>query len=221
MSSSRRSRSRRWKRLLGNVIVVGLGVMALLLLVGLFLPRTFVLQRSVEIRGQPEAVYAKLSALRQWPEWTVWNTERDPGLRFEYGTPDSGVGAMYRWNGPKVGRGQLKLTRAEPEHGVWYDLDLEGGQMTATGSLTFERTPQGVKVVWLNEGNLGRNPVSRYVGLFMDHLAGPDFEGGLARLRTQVEAAAAPQPTTPAQPSSPSPAPSPSPTTPAAAAGQK
>lgn len=190
MSSSRRSRSRRWKKVLGNLLVIGLGVVALVLLVGLFLPRSYRLQRSIRIQAKPEAVYAQLSVLRQWPEWTVWNQERDPGVRFEFEGPEAGVGATYRWTGAKLGRGQLKLTQAQPGKGVWYELEFDGGQIKATGSVTFEPAGEGLEVVWMNEGDLGRNPVSRYVGLFMERMVGPDFEGGLARLRGRLEGAA-------------------------------
>jgi hypothetical protein len=189
MSSSRRSKSRRWKRLFANLVVVALGVVALLLLVGLFLPRSYRLQRTVEIRAKPEVVYTQIATLREWPEWTVWNRERDPGVRFEFEGPDVGEGAAYRWTGATLGVGQLKLTRAETNRVVEYQLEFDGGKLTATGQLSIEPTEAGVKVIWVNEGDLGRNPVGRYFGLFMERLMGPDFEGSLSRLKGRVEGA--------------------------------
>jgi hypothetical protein len=40
------------------------------------------------------------------------------------------------------------------------------------------------------DGELGRNPLYRWFGVFMDKLVGPDFEAGLANLRRLAEAQA-------------------------------
>lgn len=188
MSSSRRSHSRRLKRLLANVCVLILGVITLLLLVGLFLPHHYRVERSVVIRAKSDVIFPHLATLKRWPEWTVWNQSLDPTVQFTFDSPDSGVGARYSWTGKKVGKGTLKLTRADPAKGVSYDLDFEEGKYLSTGSLTLEPEGDGVKVTWVNEGELGRNPVNRYVGLMMDRMLGGDLEKGLANLRTKVEA---------------------------------
>lgn len=192
MSSSRRSKSRRWKRVLANVVVVLLAIIALLLLVGLFLPRTFRVQRLATIRATPEVLYAQVSGLRHWPEWTVWNQERDPSVRLEYGSPEVGAGASYRWQGEKLGEGRMTLTRAEAGKGVWFDLEFDGGRSKASGSLTWESADAGaLRVLWIVEGDLGKSPVGRYVGLLMDRMLGTDLEQGLERLRTRLESGGA------------------------------
>ena len=192
MSSSRRSRSRRLKRLLSNLAVTLLAVVAVLLLVGLFLPRNYHVERRIEIRARAETVYPDLARLRRWPEWTVWNQEMDPAVRFTFESPDTGVGAAYEWTGPKLGEGRLRLTKAEPSSGVWYELDFDRRKYLSNGSITFEGTNDVVRVTWLHEGSLGKNPVGRYVGLFMDKMLGADLEKGLARLKQRAEAAPKP-----------------------------
>ena len=47
----------------------------------------------------------------------------------------------------------------------------------------------GVKVVWVDAGDLGMNPMSRWFGLFLDGMIGPDFEKGLAKMKRLGEAA--------------------------------
>ena len=193
MSSSRRSKSRRIKQLLANIFVAILGVITVLLLVGLFLPHHYLVERKVEIRAKPEAVYPFLTGLRNWPDWTVWNREMDPTVEFSYETPDTGAGAKYTWDGKKLGRGWLKLTKAEPAKGVWYELDFSGGQYLSTGSLLMSGDGNPLTVTWTNEGELGKNPVNRYFGLFMDRMVGGDFEKGLARLKAKAEDAGGPK----------------------------
>lgn len=187
MPSTRRSHSRAFRRLLTNIFLVVLGLIALALIVGLILPGRYRVQRSVEIQAKPDVIYPDLATVKNWPEWTVWNTQLDPTMQITYTGPESGVGAGYAWTGQKVGRGKLELTRAEPGKGVWYDLNFEEGKYVSTGSITMEPTGDSVRVVWSNEGELGRNPVNRYFGLLMDRFMGPDFATGLRNLKGRAE----------------------------------
>jgi hypothetical protein len=173
---------------LGNLLIVVLGLIALVLLVGLFLPRTYRVVRTVEVRAEPQVVYADLATLRQWPEWTVWNKEMDPTAEFEYWGPESGVGAGYRWKGATLGQGELKLTAADPDRGVHYALSFEGGAMQSVGRIEWEKAGTNrLQVTWSDEGDLGRSPVNRYFGLLLDSMIGAQFEQGLARLKARAE----------------------------------
>jgi hypothetical protein len=187
MSSSRRSRARRMRRLGANLIVVLLAIITLLLLVGLFLPRRYYVERAVVIGAEPEQIYADLANLRRWPEWTVWNQTMDPTVQFVFESPDTGVGASYRWTGEKLGEGELTLTRAEATNGVSYRLEFDGGKHLATGSIAMEPEGDSVRVIWSNQGDLGKNPVHRYLGLFVDSMLGRDFERGLSNLKARAE----------------------------------
>ncbi len=187
MSSSRRARSRRIKRILANLFVAVLAFLTLVLLVGLFLPHQYHVERTIDIRARPEVIYADLANLRRWPEWTVWNERMDPSVQFTYESPDTGAGAAYRWTGNKLGRGQLKLTNANPTNGVDFQLEFDDGSMTSTGTIRFTPEGEAVRVVWVNEGDLGKSPINRYFGLWMDSMLGDQFDKGLANLKARAE----------------------------------
>ena len=55
--------------------------------------------------------------------------------------------------------------------------------------MTLQPAEGGVKVVGVDAGDLGMNPLSRWFGLFLDGIIGPDFEKGLAKMKRIVEAA--------------------------------
>ena len=190
MSSSRRTRSRRFKQMLGNILVIVLGIVALLLLVGLFLPHQYRVIRTIDTRARPEAVFEQVAGVRHWPEWTVWNRDMDPTLEITYDTPETGVGAGYRWSGKKLGSGSLKISKADPAKGVWYDLEFESGKFRSVGSVLIATNADHLTITWTDEGELGRNPVNRYLGLVMERMVGPDFEKGLERLKAKAEGAA-------------------------------
>jgi hypothetical protein len=55
------------------------------------------------------------------------------------------------------------------------------------GSLELIPQADGTKVVWIDAGDLGMNPLNRWFGVFLDKLIGPDFEKGLANIAKKVE----------------------------------
>lgn len=167
-----------------------LATVALLLMIGLFLPRTYHVERSIDVQAGTGAIYPDLAGLRRWPEWTVWNRDMDPDVEMTYGSPDTGEGAEYSWRGPKLGNGQLKLVKANPATGIAYELSFDNGSMLSEGAISMEKAAGVVRVTWSNHGSLGKNPVNRYFGLMMDRIMGPDFEKGLQRLKMRAESAA-------------------------------
>jgi hypothetical protein len=62
-----------------------------------------------------------------------------------------------------------------------------GAQGTALASLVLEPAGAGSKVTWGFDSDLGFNPIARYFGMMMDGMIGPDYEKGLARLKTVAE----------------------------------
>jgi len=90
--------------------------------------------------------------------------------------------------GKSTGQGAIKLTHAEPDKRIFYDLDFEHGKYKSTGAIMLEAGGENTKVTWSNEGDLGANPINRYFGLMMDRMMGPDFEEGLNNLKRAVEA---------------------------------
>jgi hypothetical protein len=172
-----------------RALLVLLGLVVLLLIIGFFLPGSYHVERTTTVKAKPEAVFPWLNNFKKWPEWTAWNVHRYPDMRISYEGPESGVGATYLWEGKTSGQGTMKITKSEPGKGISYDLDFERGKYVSKGSITLEQTGNLVAIRWINEGDLGKNPVNRWFGLFMDNMMGPDFAKGLDNLRRSVEAA--------------------------------
>lgn len=175
-------------KILKRALLTILAVVGLLLVAGLFLPRTYHVERSIVINAKPAEIYPSIGTLTEWPKWTVWNETKYPDMKQEWSTPASGVGAWSKWEGKKSGDGTTKITRADPEKGIAFDLAFNQGGYLSTGELRMEPAGAATKVTWTNDGNMGANPISRYFGLMMDKFMGPDFETGLANLKTKTEA---------------------------------
>ncbi len=172
---------------LTKVLLILLALIAVTLLVALFLPGTYHVERSITIQAKPEAIFPWINDLRKWPEWTAWNKEKDPTVVYSYEGPTEGAGAISKWNGEKFGEGSMKITTSDPQKGAQYDLSFDHGKYNSKGGLTFETVGDNTRVIWSDDGELGRNPINRFFGLMMDKMIGPDFEEGLNKLKQKVE----------------------------------
>ena len=172
-----------WKKL-------PLGLLALVVLfvgVGCFLPSRARVERSLNIRATPEALFPRVATLTRWPEWTAWTTNRFPDMRTKFSGAASGVGAMMMAEGKSSGDGTVTITRAEPATGIGYDLDFEHGTQLFHGSITFNTANNETKVAWVIETDMGANPFKRWAGLVLDKLMGGDMASGLENLKRQAE----------------------------------
>ena len=175
-------------KVLKKVVLIVLLIPIALVVVSVFLPSSYRVERRVTMNTRADAVFPHLNTPKQWPEWTAWTVTKYPDMKMSFAGPEAGVGASYSWEGKSSGRGTLKLTQSNPDKGIAYELDFENGKYVSRGAIDLEPTGESVNVTWSNEGDLGWKPVSRFFGLFMDAMMGPDFEEGLRNLQRKVEA---------------------------------
>ena len=76
---------------LKKFLIILLALVAVTLIVALFLPARYHVQRSITIQARPETISPYINNLKRWPEWTAWNKEKDPTVSYSYEGPDEGV----------------------------------------------------------------------------------------------------------------------------------
>jgi hypothetical protein len=168
-------------------IVGGLAALVLLLVLVAFLfPRHYRVERSALFNAKPETIHAQIADLRAWKSWGVWQ-QRDPGMKLSYSEPAKGVGAWSAWISAKEGSGKMTITQQTPTV-VAYALEFPDFGTKSNASLTLAPEGTGTRVTWMDEGDLGLNPMNRWFGLFLEKLLAPDFEQSLANLKRIVEA---------------------------------
>jgi uncharacterized protein YndB with AHSA1/START domain len=170
------------KLVLGTVLALA----AVLVLGGMVLSPKFTVVRSVAINAPPDKVYALVADPREWKAWSVWNT-RDPAMEIVYSGPPSGAGAAWAWKSKTEGDGKMTFTSADPGRRVAYDLYFPDFGTTSAGDLVFTAEGSGTRVSWTMNGDMGGNPLFRWIALFADKMVGKDFEAGLAGLKSVAE----------------------------------
>jgi Polyketide cyclase / dehydrase and lipid transport len=172
---------------LKKIGLVVLALIAVLFVISLFLPSKVTVVRSAVLKAPAPVVFEQVNMLQNWERWSPWHTI-DPQMLLSYEGPDSGKGAKYNWfsKHPDVGNGSVTITESIPNQRVDIKMVFEG-QGDGLSLYQFEETPEGTKVTWTMESEMGDNPIGKYFGLMLDGLVGPDFERGLENLRGVVE----------------------------------
>jgi len=162
-------------------------VAAALAIISQFLPATMKVERSIIIRAGTEKIYPWVNDVSKWPEWTVWNKENDPTVVYTYEGPAEGVGAVSKWESKKSGVGKFTITESDPVKGVKTELTFGHASKPMQGWVSFAPAGTDTKVSFGFSGEVSRNPLERWMCLFMDKLAGPEFEKNLQGLKRKAE----------------------------------
>jgi len=149
---------------------------------------TYTVQRSTTVQAPLGRLFEQVEDFHRWPAWSPWEG-LDPAMQRTYGGAAKGVGATYAWSGNrKAGQGRMEITDADDPTRVVVALDfLKPFKSSSVTTFTFAPEGDGTRVTWTMAGP--RTLGLRIMGIFtsMDKLVGPDFEKGLARLRTVAE----------------------------------
>lgn len=156
-----------------------------LLVVAFFFPREYRVERSIVTKAKPEVVMAQVGDLKMWKNWGAWQ-ERDPAMKMTYAPVTTGVGAWSAWESAKEGNGKMTITSQTPTK-IAYLLEFPDMGTKSNGSMELSAEAGGTRVVWVDAGDLGNNPVNRWFGMFVDKIVGPYFERGLENLKRLAE----------------------------------
>ena len=154
---------------------------------------TYTVERTTTITAPADRVYGAIVDFHRWSEWSPWEG-LDPELRRTFRGPESGIGAVYEWDGNrKAGKGRMEITGADAPHRLAINLDFIK-PFKASNKIVFTLVPDGTttRVAWTLTGK--RTLTTRIMGIFtsMDKLVGKDFEKGLAQLKARAEGTPAP-----------------------------
>ena len=102
-----------------------------------------------------------------------------------------GLGAVYTWSGDdRVGAGRMTIIEAVPSSKVAIKLEFLR-PWESTNETSFLVVPEGTgsRLTWQMKGTHGFLGRAMSIFLNMEKMLGPDFEKGLAALKSDVERA--------------------------------
>jgi uncharacterized protein YndB with AHSA1/START domain len=170
-------------------ILIGVAVLIVVFVIIIAMrPSQFSISRSATMAAPPELVFEQVNDFHKWAAWSPWE-KKDPAMKRTYDGPPAGIGSIYRWVGNKdVGEGGMTITESRPSDLIRIRLEfLKPMQATHQAEFTFRPKGEKTNVTWTMTGK--HNFMGKAFCMFMnmDKLVGPDFEQGLAGMKSVVE----------------------------------
>jgi hypothetical protein len=175
--------------------IVLASIVLIAVLYGSMQPSEGKLDRSIVINTNPEMVYAEISNLKSFNNWSPWFTI-DPETKYIYEGPESGVGAKMSWTSenPDVGQGSQWILEAEENSKVTLQLDF-GFQGNYYSDMIVEPVTEGTKVTWTYRYEDLNLMSALFSGLLnAEKMVGESYEKGLKNLKSYVESKPATEP---------------------------
>ena len=160
-------------------------------------PQEVTVARTTFIKAPKDVVFEQIVNFKNWPAWDPWE-RMDSGKmkRTLFGT-DGTPGSGYTWIGDKTGAGEMKDSAVSGTD-MLYKLTFTKPHGSAWGHLKADDSAGMTKVTWTCNMHFGMPANAMLVFMNMDKMLGPDFENGLANMKTLLESKAAATPATPA-----------------------
>lgn len=157
---------------------------------GFFIPSKWSVSKDIIISAPEEKVFEQIANLKNWEHWSPWNKEMDPTQTYSFEGPEKGVGAKWLWQSQKGANGWLEIKTADEKKGISYEvfLDLKGSKYTMFGDISYVQTEHGLHVTWKDSNDAKDNLFRRWQSLIFKPMIAKDFEKGLNKLKSVVEA---------------------------------
>lgn len=155
------------------------------LVVTVFLPSHFKVERSIEIKSSPTLIYYLINDLHNWKHWDPWWKLDTTQVRIYNGSL-FGKNASFRWTSKNqnIGNSEVKIVDDKPFEHLKMNF-LFGQEMISTSEFRLFNFGEKVNVVWSLEGDL--KFLAKWFRFFMDEAVGKDFSEGLSNLKKLAE----------------------------------
>lgn len=167
-----------------------LGLIVLLLVVALFVPKQFKVERSITIHQPDSVVFDYIKYLKNQDHFSVW-AKMDPNMKTTYHGTDGTIGFVSAWesNNKDVGVGEQEIISIHEGRRIDFALRFKKPQ-EADNLAYFVTKSVGDSATRVTWGITGKMPYPMNLMLLtlnMDELVGPDLEKGLENLKGILE----------------------------------
>jgi uncharacterized protein YndB with AHSA1/START domain len=146
------------------------------------------LDASLSIQAPPQVVFDRMGDLSRFNDWNPFPA-MDATTTSRHEGPASGPGAVFHYEGERLGKGRMEIAAVQPPHRIDIDMTFwRGDQATRSKSaFVLVGVGGGCEVHWTfdEDRSLGMYLMGK---LFFDRMMTKTFRSGLERLKDLVEA---------------------------------
>ncbi len=157
-------------------------VILALVLIGMMLSSQYHIERSVYINASEKNLSSYIGDLESWGEWVYLQD----GTVFKQpsSTKEGASDRRLLIENTDSEDGLLEVSLMEADK-VEFSVVPKVGVLPISNRISWSREGQGVRVVWVVEGELNAGLMSSYIALFANDIAGSNLETSLVRLKNR------------------------------------
>lgn len=164
-----------------------MGLFAMFFIVALFFPHAYRIERNTVVNLPVSTTYGYLNNIRNWKDWSPWNEDLDSTMVSFYSVNPVGSGATQYFRGDLVGIGRFRITESNPNERIRYHLSINDGTMQSSATFQFRPVGGKTELIWVDEGDVGYNPLFRYLLPSKIKDTEKAFEEGLVAIKKAAE----------------------------------
>lgn len=172
------------------ILAVILSILALLLIIGIFLKKEYVVTREVIVNKPKTTVFKYIKLLKNQNEYSVW-ASMDPNMKKEFKGTDGTAGFVSAWESQEknVGKGEQEILKVVDGERVDYEIRfIKPFESTSYASMSaFSVTENQTKVQWVFNGKMKYPMNLMLLFMNMEKMIGNDLEKGLQNLKALLE----------------------------------
>ena len=182
-------------KFLKAVIIIILVIIAIPMVIALFAPKSYAVEREVTINKPTPEVFEYLKHLKNQDDYSPWAT-RDPNMKREFRGTDGTVGFVAAWDSEhkEVGKGEQEIKKITEGRRIDFELRFyKPFEATEPAYLITESTgEEQTRVKWGFSGKMKYPMNFMLVFMDMEEMIGKDLESGLSKMKTVLESRPSP-----------------------------
>lgn len=169
---------------------IGIGLVVLiaaLLIIAVFVPKSFVYEKSITINAPIDSVWGNVNSLGALDKWSPWN-DHDPNMKKGMSGIDGTIGAKQSWESEIVGTGSQTIETIEKPNLFETKLDFLKPH-ESHGKAFVKLASEGIntKATWGMSGNMPYPANIMILFMNMEKSMGKDWDNGLSKLKKMSE----------------------------------
>ncbi len=167
-----------------KILYILLFLVIVILLAGIFLPKTIKIEANKEIDASSEIVFDQVNKLQNWENWSPWLSD-ELITKLDYNDIPAGKGAGFRWKDKNPDAGSVMIVESKPEQEISMKIDF-GEQGNADMLWKFNEEEGHITVRWIFE-NKDMTYFERYFMFLFKMNIRNDLKQGLVNLKAVCE----------------------------------
>ena len=173
-----------------SIIIFSLaGLITILLIIALLLPKSYKVEKEVVISKPKTEVFNYIKFLKNQNNYSVWN-QLDPNMKKEYVGEDGTLGFVSKWDGNKAaGKGEMEIKKLVENDILEIEIRFERPWKSVSPAYMTLESLDGktTKVKWGMTGNMSYPLNLMLLFVNMDKAIGKDLQKGLDNLKVILE----------------------------------